>query len=163
MVTIRTARSSDATAIADIYNYYIEHTVVTFEETAISSTEMEARISLVLDKQQPWIVCEKNGEVVGYAYAGEWKSRCAYRYSLESTVYLKHGEEGHGYGSALYSELISLVKAKKYHAMIGGIALPNEASVALHEKFGFKIAGRFEEVGYKFDQWIDVGYWQLIF
>lgn len=163
MVTIRPTLLSDAAAIADIYNYYIEHTVVTFEETAITSADMEARIGQVLDRKQPWIVGEKDGQVVGYAYAGEWKSRCAYRYSLESTVYLKHGEEGHGIGSALYGKLIELLKEKKYHAVIGGIALPNPASVALHEKFGFRKIGQFLEVGYKFNQWIDVGYWELIF
>jgi len=163
MNIIRPAQLSDAAAIASIYNYYIEHTFVTFEEACISAADMEARMRLILDKQQPWIICEKEGEIVGYAYAGEWKSRCAYRYSLESTVYLKNGAQGQGIGSALYLELIQLLKAKKYHAVIGGISLPNEASVALHEKLGFRKIGQFVEVGYKFDRWIDVGYWQLIF
>ncbi len=163
MSLIRQATEADALAISTIYNYYVLHTIVTFEETVVSESDMRARIALVLSRDQPWIVCENNGEVVGYAYAGEWKSRCAYRYSLESTVYLKHGEEGHGFGSILYGELIRLVKEKKYHAVIGGISLPNAASVALHEKYGFRKIGQFLEVGYKFGQWIDVGYWELIF
>jgi phosphinothricin acetyltransferase len=107
-------------------------------------------------------VYEKEGEVVGYAYAGEWKSRCSYRYSVESSVYLKHGLSGEGIGSKLYTELFKLLETTDVHAIIGGIALPNEASVALHEKFGFEKIAHFKEVGYKFEQWVDVGYWEKI-
>ena len=163
MIKIRDARPSDAKAISDIYNHYVVNTIVTFEEQPVTVTDMEARIKLVLDKQQPWLVSESDGIITGYAYAGEWKSRCSYRFSLESTIYLQVGQYGRGLGSTLYGELLSRVKSKNYHALIGGIALPNEASVALHEKLGFRKIGQFIEVGYKFDRWIDVGYWELIF
>lgn len=158
---VRTVRLEDAEAICDIYNYYVEHTIITFEEAPVLPAEMEGRIAQATTKL-PWIVYEENKQVEGYAYASEWKSRCAYRYSLETTVYLRKGREGKGIGSILYSELIELLKKKNYHAAIGGISLPNDASIALHEKFGFKKIGQFVEVGYKFDKWIDVGYWELI-
>lgn len=161
MNMIRNVKPTDAEAIANIYNHYIENTIVTFEETPIDAHEMRKRIIAITEKL-PWIVFEKDSLVVGYAYASEWKSRCAYKYSLETTVYLKHDESGRGVGSILYQELISRLKAMNYHALIGGISLPNEASVALHEKFGFEKIAQFKEVGNKFDQWIDVGYWELI-
>ena len=158
---IRAIRPEDASQICVIYNYYIENTIVTFEETPVSESEMKSRIVQTTQKH-PWIVYEQHGEVVGYAYASEWKSRCAYKYSVETTVYLKNDATGQGIGSILYGELIKLLRDKKLHAAIGGIALPNEASVALHEKFGFEKIGQFKQVGYKFNTWIDVGYWELI-
>ena len=159
---IRSATAADAQAICDIYNHYILHTIVTFEEEAIQGSEMERRIGEV-SKKYPWLVYEEEGEILGYAYAGEWKSRCSYRFSVESTVYLKDGISGRGIGSKLYEELLKQLEPLGIHAVIGGIALPNELSVALHEKFGFEKIARFKEVGYKFDQWIDVGYWEKIF
>ena len=159
---IRNAKPEDAGQICEIYNYYILHTIITFEEEPLSIADMRGRIEQITLKY-PWIVYENHGEISGYAYAGEWKSRCAYKHSVESTVYLKKGEENLGIGSLLYAELIKKLSAMNIHAVIGGIALPNAASVALHEKFGFEKIGQFREVGYKFDQWIDVGYWELIF
>ena len=100
--------------------------------------------------------------IQGYAYATDWKPRGAYRHSVESTVYLRNGQSGHGYGSQLYSKLIELLMRLQVHTVIGGIAQPNEESIALHEKFGFVKVAHFKEVGYKFDQWVDVAYWQLI-
>lgn len=158
---IRPVRSDDAAAICDIYNYYIDNTIITFEEEQVEPAEMKDRI-LQITKKLPWIVFEKDDMVAGYAYASEWKSRCAYKHSLETTVYLRQGMEGNGIGSKLYAELIEWLRKEKYHAAIGGISLPNDASIALHEKFGFKKIGQFVEVGYKFDKWIDVGYWELL-
>jgi phosphinothricin acetyltransferase len=158
---IRDITVNDAAQICEIYNYYILNTIITFEESIVSEQEMMLRIEETI-KKLPWIVFEKKGEIHGYAYASEWKSRCAYKYSLESTVYLKNGLEGNGIGSQLYDELIKKIRDKKYHAVIGGISLPNEASIALHEKFGFEKIAHFKEVGYKFNSWIDVGYWELI-
>ena len=158
---IREVKKQDARAIADIYNYYITDTIVTFEEEVVQGGEMSNRIENISSKF-PWIVYEKDGAVVGYAYANHWKSRCAYRYSVETTVYLKHGEEGKGIGSLLYQELISRAKDMGCHVLIGGISLPNAGSIALHEKFGFEKIALFKEVGFKFDKWIDVGYWELI-
>jgi phosphinothricin acetyltransferase len=158
---IRDITVSDAPQICEIYNHYILNTIITFEELIVSEQEMRLRIEETI-KKLPWIVFEKEGEISGYAYASEWKSRCAYKYSLESTVYLRNGSEGNGIGSQLYDVLIRKIKDKKYHAIIGGISLPNEASIALHEKYGFEKIGHFKEVGYKFNSWIDVGYWELI-
>ncbi|MCG8306250.1 MAG: N-acetyltransferase family protein [Cytophagales bacterium] len=159
---IRNVALADAGQICDIYNYYILHTIITFEESEVRETEMRSRIEKTIAKF-PWIVYEADSKVIGFAYASEWKSRCAYKHSLETTVYLRKGEEGNGVGSKLYAELIDRLKKMEYHALIGGISLPNEASIRLHEKFGFEKIGQFKEVGYKFGKWIDVGYWELIF
>ena len=158
---IREVKVEDAKEIAEIYNYYIQNTIVTFEEISISTEEMKGRIVAIASKF-PWLVYESEGRIKGYAYGGEWKSRSAYKYSLESSVYLKHDESGQGIGTALYKELLEQLSARDFHAVIGGISLPNEMSIALHEKFGFKKIAQFNEVGYKFDKWIDVGYWELI-
>ena len=158
---IRKATANDAETITDIYNHYITHTIVTFEETPVSSEEMKQRIEQT-EKKLPWLVYEDDSNVLGYAYASEWKSRCAYKNSLETTVYLDSSATGKGIGSMLYEALVNELKSQNYHALIGGISLPNAASVALHEKMGFEKVAQFKEVGFKFDKWIDVGYWELI-
>jgi phosphinothricin acetyltransferase len=157
---IRSATLDDTKAIVDIYNPYVAETIITFEEEAVSSAEMAERISKVIDGGLPWIVIEDDGVVCGYAYATPWRVRRAYRFSTETTVYLAKSCIGKGYGSALYCELLDRLSACGAHLAIGGIALPNEASVALHEKFGFKKVAHFAEVGKKFGKWVDVGYWQ---
>ncbi|MBP6640568.1 MAG: N-acetyltransferase [Bacteroidia bacterium] len=160
-VEIRNASPSDAPEIAAIYNHFILETVITFEETAISDDEMAGRISEVSEKF-PWIVCVEAGRILGYAYASSWKSRCAYRNSVETTVYLDANVAGRGLGKLLYQELLNRLRGLGLHAAIGGIALPNEASVRLHEKCGFEKVAHFKEVGFKFGNWIDVGYWQVL-
>ncbi len=157
---IRDITLGDAKQIADIYNYYIRNTFITFEEDALTEENMKVRIR-THTKNLPWIVCEDNNEILGYAYAAEWKTRSAYRFSVESTVYLKQDQQGRGLGTLLYQELLNRIKKSNIHIVLGGIALPNEASVALHEKFGFKKVAHLAEVGYKFEKWIDVGYWEL--
>ena len=159
---IRSVRLEDAKEIAEIYNYYILNSVVTFEETPVGAEEIEQRIRSIIARF-PWIIYEVNGRIIGYAFASEWKSRCAYNHSVESTIYLKQGEENKGIGSVLYQELVEQLREMDLHAIIGGIALPNDASVCLHEKFGFEKVAHFKEVGFKFGNWIDVGYWELIF
>ena len=158
---IRNANQGDAKAICDIYNYYILNSISTFELEPVSIEDMTARINRVVIKY-PWIVYEEDSVILGYAYADHWKTRKAYKNTVESTVYLKDGHSGRGIGSTLYGFLINELKKMDIHAVIGGISLPNDASVALHEKLGFINIGRFKEVGYKFDKWIDVGYWELI-
>jgi phosphinothricin acetyltransferase len=158
---IRQVNIADAAAIAEIYNYYVTHTTVTFEEEPVSVEIMTERIQEIVEKY-PWLVIEENGVVVGYAYAGPWKSRCAYRYSVEVSVYLGKESKGKGYGSLLYSRLLELLRPLKLHGIIGGIALPNDACTALHQKFGFERVAHFKEVGYKFDQWIDVVYYEKL-
>ena len=159
-VEIRDVLIKDAQDIADIYNYYIENTVVTFEEEPVSCVDFETRIRESDDQQLPWLVLCTNGELKGYAYASKWKGRCAYRYSVEITVYLANDAGGQAYGTRLYEALFERLRAASYHSVIAGISLPNDGSVALHEKFGLAKAGHFKEVGYKFNQWVDVGYWQ---
>jgi L-amino acid N-acyltransferase YncA len=158
--TIRPVAASDAATIAAIYNYYVTDTIVTFEEEPVAATEIARRIEEVHSASLPWLVAEKGNHVVGYAYASPWKSRIGYRFSVEITVYLDREHTGRGLGSKLYGELFELLQARAIHAVIGGIALPNDASVALHEKLGLRKVAHFEEVGFKFDRWIDVGYWQ---
>ncbi len=157
---IRPATASDSAAIARIYNHFILDTTVTFEEQAVSAQQMAERIEEVASASLPWLVAEQAGKVVGYAYATKWKGRCAYRFSVESTVYLAPGFAGMGVGSKLYDALFAALRERGTHVVIGGIALPNPASIALHEKFGMNKAAHFREVGFKFGKWIDVGYWQ---
>lgn len=158
---IREVRQSDVDAICEIYNHYVLNTVVSFEEQAVAAEEMRKRIEEVRAAKLPWLIFENEGRVLGYAYASAWKSRCAYRHSVESTVYLRPDAVGRGHGSLLYAELLARLRDAKLHTAIGGIALPNPGSVALHEKLGFEKIAHFKEVGSKFGRWIDVGYWQL--
>jgi len=157
---VRPATPGDAKALARIYNHYVAETTITFEEDQVTAAEMAARIAETLAAALPWLVAEHQGEVVGYAYASKWKGRCAYRFSAETTVYLDPEETSRGLGSVLYGQLLSDLEARGVHVVIGGIALPNDASVRLHEKLGFRKVAHFEEVGFKFGRWIDVGYWQ---
>ncbi|MBZ4684250.1 MAG: phosphinothricin acetyltransferase [Fusobacteriales bacterium] len=157
---IRKVKLSDAKQIADIYNYYIEKTIITFEEEKVSEKEIEKRIEKIL-KDYFWIVYEENNKILGYAYVGKWRERSAYRFTVESSVYLDKNHTGKGIGEKLYRELIKISKDKGLKAIMGVISIPNEASIKLHEKLGFYKAGYFKEVGIKFDKWIDVAYYQL--
>jgi len=156
---IRVATSADAEQICDIYNYYIENTMISFEEIPVSIAEMQARITEI-GGTFPWLVFAKDQRILGFAYASRWKARSAYRHSVESTVYLSKQATGKGIGSKLYKRLIALLQTTDAHCLIGCIALPNEASVGLHEKLGFKKNAHFKEVGKKFGQWVDVGFWE---
>ena len=158
---IRPCAAADAAAIGAIYNSYVLGTVITFEEEPVSTPEMARRIGEVTARL-PWLVAEEGGAIVGYAYATPWKVRSAYRFSVESTVYVARGHMGRGVGTALYRELIEALRRLDVHAAVGGIALPNAASIALHEKLGFKKIGQFVEIGRKLDRWVDVGYWELL-
>jgi phosphinothricin acetyltransferase len=158
---LRDAEPSDADAICSIYNEYILNTTITFEETPLQAEEMASRIRLVM-QSYPWLVYEKDSRVVGYAYAGKWKERSAYRYSVETAIYMDSRHVGKGIGTQLLKELLERLKAVSLHSVISGIALPNPASVALCERFGFKKIAHFSEVGYKMNRWIDVGYWELL-
>lgn len=159
-VVIRAAVAGDASGVAAIYNHYVAKTVITFEEDEVSDAEMTRRIEEVQAATLPWLVAERDGRIAGYAYAARWRARPAYRFSVEVTVYVDASCGRLGIGSALYEALLVELKARGIHAAMGGIALPNEASVALHEKFGFVKVAHFTDVGFKFDTWVDVGYWQ---
>jgi L-amino acid N-acyltransferase YncA len=161
-VVVRSASASDAEVLARIYNYYVHNTVITFEEEPVSAQDMATRVADVQALSLPWLVAEVEDAVVGYAYANKWKVRSAYRYSVETTIYLEHGYEGRGIGTTLYSALLPILRARGIHVAIGGAALPNEASVALHERLGFEHVATFRQVGFKHDRWVDVAYWQLV-
>ncbi|GAC1318596.1 MAG: GNAT family N-acetyltransferase [Collimonas sp.] len=158
---IRPATIADAAAICDIYNPYILDTVISFETEPVTPEQMRHRI-LDITSQFPWLVCVEDGKILGYAYATKWRARAAYQHAVETSVYLSPAAAGKGFGSALYRALIAELKKLPVHVVIGGIALPNEASVALHEKMGYEKVAHFAQVGKKFERWIDVGYWQRV-
>jgi L-amino acid N-acyltransferase YncA len=160
-IVVRPVAASDAAALARIYNHYVSETIVTFEEETVSPADFARRIEEVVSASYPWLVAEEDGKITGYAYAANWKRRRGYRFSVEVTVYLDPACARRGIGSRLYSQLLPLLKSAGIHAAMGGIALPNDASILLHEKFGFVKVAHFSEVGFKFDRWIDVAYWQL--
>lgn len=158
---IRDATAADAAGICEIYNWYVVNTIITFEEQPVSVAEMQRRIAGA-GPLRPWVVLERAGRLLGYAYAGEWKARSAYRYAAETTVYVDQTCRGEGIGSRLYVELLCRVRETPLHTLMAGIALPNPHSVALHEKMGFVKVAHFRQTGWKFGQWIDVGYWELV-
>ncbi|MEN8695636.1 MAG: N-acetyltransferase family protein [Akkermansiaceae bacterium] len=159
--TIRHVTTHDAATLTRIYNHFIEHTVVTFEEDLINEAEMTRRISEI-SSEFPYFVIEDENGVQGYAYLCLFRTRRAYQHSHEFSIYLDPSQTGKGYGSLLLEQLISTAKEQNLHALIGGISMPNEASERLHEKFGFRKVAHFPETGQKFGQWIDVGFWQLL-
>ena len=158
---IRTVQTKDIREICTIYNYYIENTTITFEEEPISDDEMGKRINEIVPSY-PWLVYEYNETVLGYAYATRWKARAAYRHSVELSIYISKDNLGKGIGKKLYETILAELRKTDVHAVIGGMSLPNVPSEKLHESLGFKKMAEFKEVGYKFQKWIDVGYWELI-
>ncbi len=160
-MNIRPCQPGDVAQITEIYNHYITHTTITFEEQPLTVEQMRARIE-AYTQLYPWLVAANDeGQVLGYAYASKWKERAAYRHTAESTIYLRHGCEGQGVGKALYGELLKQIRQQGCHVVLGCIAIPNDASIGLHEHMGFVKVAHFKEVGRKFDNWLDVGYWQL--
>ncbi|WP_444893760.1 arsinothricin resistance N-acetyltransferase ArsN1 family B [Microbulbifer sp. TRSA001] len=159
---IRAVKHSNSSEIAKIYNYYVKNTYITFEAEPVSTENIVNRIEECAKNKLPWLVAEGEDRVLGYCYASKWKGRCAYQYSVEATVYLDMNYASKGWGSKLYAELFKQLSELNVHAVICGIALPNTGSVALHEKFGMEKVAHFKEVGRKFNQWIDVGYWQCL-
>lgn len=158
---IRDVKLEDAPQIAEIYNYYIQKTHHTFETDALSSEEIEKRIKQV-NEDYPYLVADEGGEIFGYAYASKFKLREAYDFSVEVSIYVKHERKKRGTGTMLYEDLFDELEDSDVHAIIAGIALPNDGSVKFHEKLGFEKVAHFKEVGYKLGRWIDVGYWEMM-
>jgi phosphinothricin acetyltransferase len=159
-VRTRRATADDAAAIASIYAPYVRATVVSFETEAPDPAEMRRRIEALGDLY-PWLVaCGDEGEVLGYAYACAFRARPAYRFTVETTVYVADGAHRRGIGSLLYRPLLALLEAQGFTQAIGAITIPNEASVRLHEALGFARAGTYEKVGFKLGEWRSVGLWQ---
>lgn len=160
---IRDIDLQDAAAIADIYNYYIRETVITFEMDPVDAKTIQTRIEGTTGRGHPYLVMELDGSVIGYAYADQWRSRIAYQHTVETAIYLAHDATGEGRGFQLYKALIDRLRDDgKYHAVIGGLTLPNPASERLHAKLGFQQVATFPQVGRKFDQWLDVKFMQLL-
>jgi L-amino acid N-acyltransferase YncA len=156
---IREAKLTDAAAIADIYNHYITHTIITFDTRTITSKDMEGKIGN-LQVNYPVLIIEQSDHVIGFAYASQWKSKEAYKYCAETTIYMHPEHTQSGFGQRLYNALLSALPLFDIVHAIACITIPNETSIKLHEKLGFHRIGTFSKVGYKQEQWIDVEYWQ---
>jgi phosphinothricin acetyltransferase len=186
---LREATTEDAAAIAALYAPFVTDTTVTFEETPPDASEIARRIADVQAQGLPWLIAEGTAEtpvvddvvharaggdapasgdapdrtaLLGYAYATPWRTRRGYRFSVEVTVYVAPAAHRRGVGRALYETLFARLEAAGYHAAMAGIALPNPASVALHEALGMHQVAHFRETGFKFGRWVDVGYWERV-
>jgi phosphinothricin acetyltransferase len=156
----RRATADDAAAIASVYAPYVRASVVSFETEAPDEAEMRGRIESGADLY-PWLVaCDDEGGVRGYAYACAFRARPAYRFTVETTVYVADGAHRRGIGTLLYRALLPILEAQGFAQAIAAVTLPNEASVRLHEGLGFRQAGTYEKVGFKFGEWRSVGLWQ---
>lgn len=150
----------DAAACAAIYAPHVEGSPVSFEERAPAAAEMAARIERYT-ASHPWLVAERGGEVVGYAYATAFNERPAYRWSTSVSVYIAEGARGQGLGRGLYEALFARLRERGFRMACAGITLPNGASVGLHESLGFELVGVNREIGWKQGAWHDVGWYQL--
>ena len=158
---IREVRIEDADQLADLYNYYILNTHHTFETEPLRGEDMKPRMMRIAE-DHTFLVAEDDGELYGYAYATQFKLRQAYKYAAEVSVYVRNDSKQRGVGSQLYKKLFEELEDTNIHAIIAGIALPNDPSIRFHEKLGFEKVAHFKEVGYKLGRWVDVGYWELI-
>ncbi len=150
----------DAAACAAIYAPHVEGSVVSFEEDAPDAAAMAGRIAAT-QVTHPWLVAASGGGVAGFAYGSRHRERAAYRWSADVSVYVDADSHRAGVGRALYAELLDRLRAQGFHLACAGVTLPNEASVALHESFGFEPVGVYRRVGWKAGAWRDVGWWQL--
>ncbi|HEY1555449.1 MAG TPA: GNAT family N-acetyltransferase [Kofleriaceae bacterium] len=157
---IRPARAGDFAAIAEITNFYIATTAIHFAYEPIATAELEGAWRTA-GERFPWLVAEEAGAVVGYAKAGTWRDRDAYSWTCEVGLYIADAARGRGLGGALYRELLAEVARRGFRSAIAGIALPNDASVALHARLGFAPVGVVREAGFKHDRWHDVAFYQL--
>ena len=159
-VLIRLSREDDAAAIAAIYRHYVERTPISFEEVSPDDAEMARRMRGDRPGYHPWFVAEDGDCLLGYAASSPFRTRPAYRWTVETGIYLAPDAAGRGIGRELLATLLGVLERQGYVAAIGAIALPNEPSVALHEKLGFTHAGTYRGVGFKFGEWLDVGLWE---
>ena len=157
--TLRLAAPADGAAIAAIYAPIVRDTAISFETSEVPADEVSRRIETTL-RQHPWLVAESGGDALGYAYATTHRARAAYAWSVDVSVYLAAHARRRGVGRALYTALLDLLTAQGYINAFAGIALPNPASVGLHEALGFTPVGVYRAVGWKLGAWHDVGWWQ---
>jgi phosphinothricin acetyltransferase len=156
-VLVRLAGPADAAEIAAIYRPYVEGTHISFEEAAPDAAEIARRMA---SPAHPWLVAEEDGRIIGYASTSPMRDRPAYRWSVETGLYVEQAQHGRGIGRQLLEAHLDLLRRQGFVTAIAGIALPNDASVALHEKLGFTLSGIERGVGFKLGQWIDVARWQ---
>jgi len=159
-VRIRLAREVDAAAVQAIYAPYVRDTAISFETEPPPVDEMRRRIAAVL-AHAPWLVCERDGEALAYAYAGRFHARAAYQWTVEVTVYVHPAHHRRGIGRAVYTALLDALRLQGFRLAVGVIALPNPPSVAMHERLGFRRVGLLPAVGYKHGRWHDIGWWRL--
>ena len=159
MVTIRDAKPEDANAILEIYGPIVRDTPISFELDVPTEEEMKSRISAILNSHA-WLVADTGNSLLGYAYASTFRPRKAYRFSAEVTVYVQETSHRSGIGQSLYTSLFSRLADRGFRTALAGICLPNDASIALHKNLGFQSVGTFRDVGYKFEKWHDVEWWQ---
>lgn len=159
---VRDAHTTDTVAFCEIYNPYILETAITFEEQALDPSILNDRLQQTQHIGLPWLVLEdpSTHTVLGYAYAAPWKARSAYRYTVESSIYLAKSIQGQGFGQILYGHLLERLQQQQLHTVIAILAMPNPGSVAFHKAMGFQQTGHLTQVGFKFNQWWDVTYWQ---
>lgn len=159
-VAIRLAKEEDALSMLAIYAPIVRETPISFEIEAPSEAEFKQRI-YNYQKQMPWLVCEIDDELVGYAYATPYRTRAAYQWSVESSVYVSAKHRQRGVAKALYTSLFQLLKLQGFYNVFAAITIPNPSSIAAHESVGFSSVGVFNKIGYKFAVWHDIGWWQL--
>ncbi|WP_129114177.1 GNAT family N-acetyltransferase [Halegenticoccus tardaugens] len=159
-VEIRFATEADADRVREIYAPHVGESAASFELTPPSTAEVRRRVAKTVD-ERPWLVCEVDGTVAGYAYASPFSDRGAYRWSVESSVYVHRARRRNGIARGLYASLFELLRLQGFYNVYAGVTLPNPASVSLHESMGFEPVGTYENVGYKRGEWRDVGRWHL--
>jgi L-amino acid N-acyltransferase YncA len=157
---IRHAHAGDVAAMLAIYAPLVRDTTVSFEYEPPTLAEMEHRLQAV-QRQYPWLVCERDGQVAGYAYASAFRGRAAYQWTAEVTVYVHPDHHRRGVARELYQALLERLRAQGYRMAVAVITLPNAGSVALHEDLGFEPVGVFRRAGFKHGRWCDTGWWQL--
>lgn len=157
---LRLAAEQDAEGVCAIYAPVVRDTAISFEWEPPDAAEMARRIRSI-GAEYPWIVAEEASGIVGYAYAYPWRARAAYRWVAETAIYVAPDARRRGVARAIYLELLTRMKRLGYRGAIGGIALPNPASIALHEALGFQHVADFPRAGFKFGRWHDIGFWRL--
>lgn len=157
---VRPVRLSDCETLQSIYAPFVTDTAANFELVPPTVEEFRGRVEDVI-QSHPWFVFESEGNVLGYAYGSKHRARPAYQWTSEVSIYVKPSAQGLGIGKALYRRLLETLRELGYRVALGGISLPNVASVALHESMGFVPVGVYRNVGFKFGEWHDTGWWQI--
>ncbi|WP_110113329.1 GNAT family N-acetyltransferase [Bacillus sp. CGMCC 1.16541] len=163
MVIIRQAKQEDLASLVDIYNQSVLQSAATFDLSPVSIEDRQSWFHTHQDPQFPLIVAEKDGVVAGYASLSTYREKEAYKRTTEISIYVDGNQQGHGLGKKLMIAILDLAKQLNYHVVIAGITKGNDKSIKMHKQFGFTFCGEFREVGYKFDQWHDVLFYQLVF